>query len=695
MGLKIKLFTNSILTIIVLSIILSIFAVPKISATSNGYYVNVNYIYSNGIGTADDPFKNIQHAINVANSGDSIYVFGGTYNETLIVNKNVTIIGSIDNGNTIINRKATNRYTIQITADYVTIEGLNITDTDNHNDVAQVYITSNDVVLQGNNITYSDSYAIYFDNSNDNTIGNNQINGTKGIYLYSSNNNVFSNNIISYCSEAGLLLYSNSDNCIIYDNSFNNDKFGINSQYNDNLNISKNTILDSTIDGIKLLGGNNNKIKNNTLNNNANGLFISSTDSIINYNKFLNNQISINMEGSDCKISDNYLNNSDVWGLYASTYSSGNIIYRNYFNSNNENAKEEGNNQWYFEMQGNYWDDYNEIDGDLDKIGDTPYLIMGGAKDLYPLGIFLKAPDKPTIPSPTDGADGVGLSVTLSVKVTDPNNDALDVFFYRASDDKLYGLDYDVASGGTATCSFTLPFETTFLWYAIADDGKLQNRSDIWIFTTRQIPPLNLKPTADPGGPYTGIIGQAITLDGSESNDSDGNIDFYRWNFGDGSSEILETMPSHMYDTPGIYTVTLTVVDNDGRSSTSTTTATISSGELSNKEPVAVIGGPYTVSVGQSISFDGSSSYDEDGTIANYTWNFGDGTISNNILTSHEFNKKGTYSVTLMVVDDDGETDIATTTVTVKEEQKGIPGFELIVLIISCGLFLFWKKFKK
>lgn len=72
-----------------------------------------------------------------------------------------------------------------------------------------------------------------------------------------------------------------------------------------------------------------------------------------------------------------------------------------------------------------------------------------------------------------------------------------------------------------------------------------------------------------------------------------------------------------------------------------------------------------TPSVGQTVEFDASGSSDSDGSIANYDWDFGDGTTGSGETTTHSYGSAGTYTVTLTVTDDDGATDTATETVTV------------------------------
>jgi len=59
------------------------------------------------------------------------------------------------------------------------------------------------------------------------------------------------------------------------------------------------------------------------------------------------------------------------------------------------------------------------------------------------------------------------------------------------------------------------------------------------------------------------------------------------------------------------------------------------------------------------VNFDASSSYDEDGKIVEYKWNFEDGTFSKGVKVSHTYSKKGKYHIKLTVTDDDGDTGMA------------------------------------
>jgi PKD repeat protein len=139
--------------------------------------------------------------------------------------------------------------------------------------------------------------------------------------------------------------------------------------------------------------------------------------------------------------------------------------------------------------------------------------------------------------------------------------------------------------------------------------------------------------------------GHTCSLDGSGSWDPDGAITNYSWSFGDGSTGSGPTM-SHTYPTDGPYTVTLTVYDNSGATSSQSTTVHV------DLPPVAT----FTSSCsGLACSFDASDASDPGGgTIVSYAWFFGDSTTASAALVGHTYAAFGTYTVVLRVTDNGG-----------------------------------------
>ena len=65
------------------------------------------------------------------------------------------------------------------------------------------------------------------------------------------------------------------------------------------------------------------------------------------------------------------------------------------------------------------------------------------------------------------------------------------------------------------------------------------------------------------------------------------------------------------------------------------------------------------------VTFDGSLSTDSDGRIVSYAWNFGDGSQGSGVLVKHGFSNDGSYTVTLTVTDDRGQSASLSKTVAV------------------------------
>jgi len=98
-------------------------------------------------------------------------------------------------------------------------------------------------------------------------------------------------------------------------------------------------------------------------------------------------------------------------------------------------------------------------------------------------------------------------------------------------------------------------------------------------FEGAEVDPPNLPPTAQANGPYFGNVGEAIQFSSAGSQDDDGTIVAFEWDFGDGNSS-GDANPTHAFENEDTYQVTLAVTDDDGLIDSSNTTAQV--GEASN-----------------------------------------------------------------------------------------------------------------
>ncbi len=155
--------------------------------------------------------------------------------------------------------------------------------------------------------------------------------------------------------------------------------------------------------------------------------------------------------------------------------------------------------------------------------------------------------------------------------------------------------------------------------------------------------------------PTDPVVGQTVQFNGFPSFDPDGTIVGNVWNFGDGSSGVTGGQVSHSFSTVGSFPVTLTVRDNAGLVGNMTQVLTVRS--ATDLPPIARFTfSPPSPTVGTSVFFDGSLSYDPDGFVQSWAWNFGDGSslTFGGAFVSHNFGAPGNYSVSLTVSDNFG-----------------------------------------
>ena len=149
------------------------------------------------------------------------------------------------------------------------------------------------------------------------------------------------------------------------------------------------------------------------------------------------------------------------------------------------------------------------------------------------------------------------------------------------------------------------------------------------------------------------------------SEDEDGIIVTFEWDFGDGTSGTGENV-THTYTAAGTFSVVLRVTDNDGETATNTKTIYVSPAEPEGPS-ASFTASPASGTSPLTVHVDASATTYDDGIISQYRWNWGDGSTGYGKTASHSYFSGGaqTYTITLTVTATDGKTDTATQNVTV------------------------------
>ncbi len=152
--------------------------------------------------------------------------------------------------------------------------------------------------------------------------------------------------------------------------------------------------------------------------------------------------------------------------------------------------------------------------------------------------------------------------------------------------------------------------------------------------------------------PPSGSLATVFSVDAENSDDDDGTVASYRWDWGDGATGNGKKS-THKYTQLGNYTVRLSVTDNDGASDFAGKAVEI----LRNSPPVPIFSiSPSTGSTFTNFSFDASRSRDADGRVVDYRWDFGDGKRGKGEDIDHTYEEQGNYDVVLTVEDNSGLT---------------------------------------
>jgi parallel beta-helix repeat protein len=246
-------------------------------------------------------YSSIQEAIDNASTGDTIFIYNGSYSEHVLVNKSVSLLGedkdtvTIDGGGVGI--------VVNVSSDWVNITSLGVTNggsslgdagmalhhvrdcdlTDLRivsNDRYGVLIFHSDTIRLVNSTMSFNKYGALLWSSNRTTVAGNSIFGNEwqGLYVFESFGVTVTNNTVSQNIWGGITLYSSHDG-VLKDNIATSNRNGIALLLSNNSSVRGNTLLRNE-EGISLDSSNHNLLEENTLQQNLVGIRLESSVSI-------------------------------------------------------------------------------------------------------------------------------------------------------------------------------------------------------------------------------------------------------------------------------------------------------------------------------------------------------------------------------------------------------------------------------
>jgi hypothetical protein len=192
-------------------------------------------------------------------------------------------------------------------------------------------------------------------------------------------------------------------------------------------------------------------------------------------------------------------------------------------------------------------------------------------------------------------------------------------------------------------------------------------------------PPGNQAPIANVGGNLSITLPiNSASLNGSASTDPDGTITSYSWTeisgpaqFAIANASAAKTQVTGLVQ--GSYAFRLQVTDNGGLTAADTLYITVNPAAAApNQPPVANAGSNESITLPtNSVTLNGSSSYDPDGTISNYSWRKVSGPAGSSLANANSASAsvsglvQGQYVFALTVTDNDGAAATDQVTITV------------------------------
>lgn len=279
----------------------------------------------------------------------------------------------------------------------------------------------------------------------------------------------------------------------------------------------------------------------------------------------------------------------------------------------------------------------------------------------------------PTVDQPVVSGDPIQIESTVTITATYSDPGAADTHTYEIE----WGdgaVDSGTAAGGQIVAGHEYADEDVYtVTVTVTDDdggvGSAMTTVDVLE---------NEAPSAGAGGPYAGDEGAAVALSGTAA-DPDGDPLQIGWTVDAAVCALSDATaldPELTCDDDGTFTATLTVTDTWGATAVNTAQVTVSNvaptiNALEVPAEPVVIAETVTISV----------TYGDPGAADTHTFEiaWGDGTVDSGmaaggqVVAGHQYADQGDYTITVTVMDDDGDVDDATASVAVVPFKTLLP----------------------
>ena len=308
-------------------------------------------------------------------------------------------------------------------------------------------------------------------------------------------------------------------------------------------------------------------------------------------------------------------------------------------------------------------------------------------------------PYAPNYPYPENRETDIHFPVTLSVYVYDETSYTVNVSFYKINElnDTLIGYINVQCEYNWSTASVlwneTIENES-YSWYAIANDSEFENRSKTWIFFTKPLAVSNPFPKNQSIDVFIGMSCWYVDIDGPENvinwtietSPNVGNASGYYHSSGNKSCPLSGlnyktkyTVYVNATDTGSGYSINKTFWFITEEKSGSGGGGDGGGGFIPplNQYPIAIITAPEIAYVNETIILFSNYSYDNDGYLIGYRWDFeNDGVYDTDWIEDtyfiHKYSKPDKYTIQLQVKDNNDDITTVSHNITIIEIKQDL-----------------------